>query len=88
MNLETKQTIPDSQEITKYIAESYPMLMPEPHKKEIIQMIAALHGISFFAWTFEGKPQSQHGAVAKLEKILEGDISDRYREAIKYKLRR
>ena len=80
--------IPDSVEITKYLSESYPALIPSSHQKEIHALLEKLHSINFFALTYAGKPETQEKAKAFLEQKLRSDISQRYREAIEYKLKR
>ena len=80
--------IPDSVEITKYFAKFYPSLIPESHDSEIKELLAKLHGINFYSVTFAGRPQTQENAKRHLESLLSTDISERYREALKYKIQR
>ena len=80
--------IPESADITKYLAESYPSMIPDSYGSEIRQLIDDLHGISFYAFTFAGKPQSIQGTKARLEGLQKQAISDRYRAAINTKLQR
>ncbi|KAF2171452.1 hypothetical protein M409DRAFT_18569 [Zasmidium cellare ATCC 36951] len=86
--LKTGEPLPDSVAITKYLAKSYPSMIPEPHKEKISQLLHDLHRISFFGFTFAGKPQTVGRSKGHLHEILDGDISDRYRAAIEYKLQR
>ncbi|KAK4506402.1 hypothetical protein PRZ48_000132 [Zasmidium cellare] len=88
LDVKNGSPLPDSVAITKYLAKSYPSMIPEPHAKEIAQLIHDLHGISFFGFTFAGKPQTVSRSKEHLQGFLEGDISDRYRKAIEYKLKR
>ena len=80
--------MPESVDITFHIAESYPSLIPASHEQEIKRLVRELHKISFFSLTFTGKPQTQQTGLQLLEGKLEGDISDRYRAAIKHKMKR
>ena len=81
-------TLPDSLEITKYIGRSYPSLLPESHSKQILDLLEQLHGINFYSLTFTGSPAAVEGRRDGLRKQLEGDISDRYRKAIEFKIKR
>lgn len=84
----SKNTIPDSVEITKYLARSYPTLLPASHGREIKQLLSELHGISFFSLTFAGKPQRHLASKAYLQDRLNDQISERYRATIKDKIKR
>ena len=84
----SKDTIPDSLEITKYLAKSYPSLIPASHADEIRRLLSQLHSLNYFSLSFTGRPEAPRGAKAFLEKQLGGDISERYREAIKVKVKR
>lgn len=88
--IDGKTIIPDSVEITKYLAGFYPALIPSSHQKEIYSMLERLHGINFFTLTYgePGKQSYQHKTKALLEERLSSDISQNYREAIEYKLKR
>lgn len=80
--------IPESVDITKYLAGSYPSMIPDSYGSEIGQLMDDLHGISFYAFTFAGKPQSTQATKARLEGLLREPISNRYRAAIDIKLQR
>lgn len=80
--------IPDSVDITIFMANSYSSLIPKEHEKEVKRLIYALHDINFFSLTFAGKPEMQQRNVASLEARMKEDVSERYRKAIEYKLRR
>ena len=86
--VDSDQTLPDSMEITKYFAQSYPSLIPKTAEAEILRLLKELHSINFFSLTFTGSPQFVEGRKAELLKELDGDISDRYREVIKYRVKR
>ncbi|KAH9838209.1 Glutathione S-transferase, domain-containing protein, partial [Teratosphaeria destructans] len=83
-----EKPISDSVEITKYLAGSYPTMIPKSHERPIKQMLSDLHGVSFFAFTFAGKPQSIEGSKKTLEEKLAAGVSDTYRKAIETKLKR
>ncbi|KAH8658333.1 hypothetical protein BX600DRAFT_468996 [Xylariales sp. PMI_506] len=81
--------IPDSLAITKFIAQTYPTLIPPSHTDEITGLLRDLHAINFFSLTFTGKPQGVSKSKDILQKKLEdGSISDRYRKAIAVKIDR
>ncbi len=80
--------VPDSLDITKYLSEFYPSLIPSSHQSEIYALLERLHSINFFALTYAGKPESQENSKALLQAKLRSQISDRYREAIERKLKR
>lgn len=86
--VDSHKTLPDSLEITKYFAQSYPDLMPEPYKEKIISLLQELHGINFFSLTFTGKPGPTEARKESLQKQLESDISEKYRKAIEGKIKR
>lgn len=86
--IDSTKTIPDSLVITRYIAQRYPSLIPESHAEQINSLLAELHEINFFSLTFTGQPEGVQARKAMLEKKLGESISDRYREAIKSKLKR
>lgn len=81
--------IPDSVDITWFIASRYPGLLPKEHETEIRRLVSTMHEkINFFSLTFAGKPEVQRRNVASLESKLGEDISERYRRAIEYKIQR
>ena len=86
--VDSDKTLPDSLEITKRFAESYPSLMPAQHREKIISLLEELHGINFFSLTFTNKPGPTEERKAWLQKQLESDISDQYRKAIEGKIKR
>lgn len=77
--------LPDSVAITKLMAKSYPSMIP---KKEVAQLIEELHGINFFGFTFAGKPEASDRYIARIKSLQDGQISDRYRDALDYKKKR
>ena len=86
--LDSGKPIPESVDTTKYLAEFYPSMIPKSYGNEIRQSIDDLHGISFYAFTFAGKPQGIQATKARLEGLQKTPISDRYRAAIDTKLQR
>ena len=87
-SIDGKTTIPDSLNITQFLSKFYSGLIPSSKHEEIIDMLKRLHTINFFSLTFAGKPETQEKAKARLQERLNSDISQRYREAIGYKIRR
>lgn len=86
--LTSSKTIPDSLEITKYLGKYYPSLIPDSERDKITQLLEELHSINFFALTFTGRPQVQRPNEIFLQTQLEGQISQKYRDAIHLKLER
>jgi glutathione S-transferase len=81
------ESIHESLDITTYIMERYPTLAPKSHYGDTMRLLQELHSINYFSLTFSTKPQvaaSLEGGV--LELLEHGDITDRHREALKYKL--
>jgi glutathione S-transferase len=76
-------TIPDSLKITLFMAQFYPSMIPN---KEVEALLRELHAINYYSLTFTGKPETVEGIDEALEKRLDGDIDDRYRDAINFKL--
>lgn len=81
--------IQDSLDITLYIAERYPDLMPQSHKDEIIHLLQELHSINYFSLSFSGKPEIANAVLRDpvLQLLERPDISERYRDALRYKLK-
>jgi glutathione S-transferase len=78
--------IADSLAITHYLASLYPSLIPASHKERITQALQDLHALNYFSLSFASRIHVAQGSKDAVAKRLEGDISDRYREALKYKL--
>lgn len=76
------QSIPDSVKITEYLTKFYPSLIPTSHEDEIKDLLAKIHGISFFAITFAGHPEGQQSNKRYLEELLSSRLSEKYRKAI------
>jgi glutathione S-transferase len=45
----------DSLDITKYLIQQYPSLVPEAYKEQILDLLEKLHQISYFSLTYTGK---------------------------------
>ncbi|KAK3941168.1 hypothetical protein QBC46DRAFT_383393 [Diplogelasinospora grovesii] len=76
----------DSKAITYHLAELYPNLqMPDtPSARELFER---LHAINYFSLSFSGKPSVMKDANANMERRLtDPSISDRYRQALSYKI--
>ncbi|KAM0166591.1 hypothetical protein ACHAQE_001397 [Botrytis cinerea] len=78
--------IADSLEITHWLAKLYPLLIPESYSSQINSFLERLHALNFFSLSFPGRPQVANGFKAAAEKRLAGDITERYRKALLYKI--
>jgi glutathione S-transferase len=78
--------VADSLAITHYLASLYPSLLPPSHKERITKALQDLHALNYFSLSFAGRVHVAQGSKDAVMKRLEGEISDRYREALKYKL--
>ncbi|KIY04204.1 uncharacterized protein Z520_00897 [Fonsecaea multimorphosa CBS 102226] len=82
-----KKPIADSLEITEYMAERYPSLIPKEHEQLIRRLLVDLHALNFFSLSFPGRPTVAAGMKAAVVRRLQmPGISERYREALKFKL--
>ena len=63
--------------------------MPSAYKEDITRYLQELHDLNFFSLSFAGQPGTAmtHGIVGAIQQRLEGNISQRYREALEYKLK-
>jgi glutathione S-transferase len=73
-------------DITRYLANYYPSLIPTPHQDEINARLDALHALNYFSLSFTGRAHVTEGFKAAVEQRLARDITQRYREALQYKL--
>ena len=80
------KSIADSLEITHFLAERYPSLIPASHEKEISCLLTELHALNYFSLSFEGKDYVAEGFKKSVLERLNGDISPRYRDALTFKL--
>ena len=78
--------MPDSLEITHHLAKFYPALIPESHKQQITGLLSELHSLNYFSLSFPGRENVAQGLKAAVQKRLAIEISDRYREALKFKM--
>jgi hypothetical protein len=84
--LSAAKTIPDSLQITLFLSQYYPRMIPASRNDEVATLLAELHAINYYSLTFSGKPETVEGIDKAVEQRLEGNISDRYRQALKFKL--
>ena len=69
------------------MADRYPALLPPDHKEESVRLLHDLHALNYFSLSFPGKPQIAAGFKAAVEKrMMDPSISQRYRDALAYKL--
>jgi len=80
------KAIADSVDITHYLSHFYPSLIPTSHKEQIIKGIHDLHALNYFSLSFPGRDHVAQGFKTGVEKRLSGDISERYRKALQFKL--
>jgi glutathione S-transferase len=79
--------IAGSLQITFHLADRYPGLIPANRKEEIGRLLRDLHALNYFSLTFAGKPNIAAGNKAAVVKRMEDPaISQRYRDALAYKL--
>jgi hypothetical protein len=60
--------------------------MPASHEDQIAKYLQDLHDLNYFSLTYAGRENVAQGITAGVQKLLDGQISNRYREALKYKL--
>jgi glutathione S-transferase len=48
--------IADSMEVTRYLWERHPQLLPDSHKDQILEKLNKLHEINYFSLAFSDKP--------------------------------
>ncbi|KAE9379703.1 hypothetical protein N431DRAFT_398147 [Stipitochalara longipes BDJ] len=79
--------IPDSLDITYYIAKQYPSLIPEDKKDQIIELLQELHNINYFSLSFGSRPAAVNAQTAAVnERLAQPGISEKYRKALEYKM--
>jgi len=70
-----------------YMTERYPTLLPTAHKEELGRWLHELHALNFFSLSFPGGGDMAQARKASMERRRdELGISQRYRDALKYKL--
>ncbi|KAI0889738.1 uncharacterized protein GGS22DRAFT_149038 [Annulohypoxylon maeteangense] len=78
--------MPESIDISYYLADWYPSLLPVQHKEAIRELLEELHKISFKLLTFGTQTKYPSIAVDWMrEQIQRPDISDEYKKALEYK---
>ncbi|KAJ5149555.1 hypothetical protein N7448_001133 [Penicillium atrosanguineum] len=82
-----RKPLAESQDITLYIAEHYPRLLPLALRNEIIQRLSDLHTINYFSLSFTGRPDVALGLKNRVIKALQDPKSSaKYQELLKHKL--
>ena len=82
-----EKPIADTLEITSYLLERYPDLVPEQHAGAIRELLQDVHALNYFALSFPDRPQVAEGFIKSIQdRLSQDDISDKYREALEYKL--
>jgi glutathione S-transferase len=82
-----KTPISESVDITYFLAERVPALCPPHLSLQIRQLLAELHDINYFSLTYTHKPQRASDMENSVLTLLSDlAISDRWREALKFKL--
>jgi glutathione S-transferase len=80
------EPLTDSLPITYHICELYPHLAPGENKEFIYRLLKELHAIQYLSLSFTPAQNRAGGITIAIEKLLErGDISEKYREALKWK---
>ncbi|KAI1461868.1 hypothetical protein F4805DRAFT_411221 [Annulohypoxylon moriforme] len=78
--------MPESVDISYYIADWYPSLLPPQHKQVIHELMDELHEISYRLLTFGTQTKFPSKALEWMqEQMRRTDISDEYRKALEYK---
>ncbi|KAI2473607.1 hypothetical protein F4781DRAFT_419384 [Annulohypoxylon bovei var. microspora] len=76
----------ESVDISYYIADWYPTLLPPQHKQVIEELMHELHEISYKLLTFGTQTKYPNSAFDWMRGQIERtDISDEYRKALEYK---
>jgi glutathione S-transferase len=82
-----KKPISESVDITYFLAERVPALCPPHLSRQIRYLLAELHDINYFSLTYTHKPQRASDMENSVLTLLSDPaISDRWREALKFKL--
>lgn len=77
----------ESVDISYYICARYLDLLPAEHADEIKSYVQRLHGISFYALTYETRPQHPEAMRQSLLALMNlPGISERYRTALEKKI--
>ena len=77
----------DSKDITLWVADQYPAVLPSQHKQEILSLVEELHTIPFGLLTFHHYGQRMDLITDFVgEKLHNPNTSERYRKALIYKM--
>lgn len=89
VNLQDGTIIPDSLELTYYLAKWFPDLVPDVHAEKIKSGLQRIHALPYFTLSFGGHP-AQHLPMQTMEdmrKLLaQDDLSEEYRKVLQMKL--
>jgi hypothetical protein len=79
-------TMPDSLDMTLFIALNYPDLAPISHKWQIKQFLTDLHELNYFSLSFSARPVVGLATLKKVEdRLMNTNISDVYRKLLESK---
>jgi hypothetical protein len=74
-------------DITWYLLDRYPDLLPQQREGNIRELLKAVHALNYFALSFPDRPQVAASFVKNIQdRLARDDISDEYRNALEYKL--
>ncbi|KAH0836149.1 hypothetical protein FOPE_04389 [Fonsecaea pedrosoi] len=77
----------DSADITRYLCDRYPSLLPSAHKQTIESLLEQLHNISYVTISFKPEDRRTEGVMEAVEEIMaRPETSPRYREMLQRKL--
>lgn len=80
-----EKPLPDSLNITFYIAERYPSLIPAELQDTIKEQLLELHDLNYFSLSFGARPHQAEKLLIAVDERLKGDLSDKYRGALEHK---
>ncbi|KIX95926.1 uncharacterized protein Z520_08181 [Fonsecaea multimorphosa CBS 102226] len=76
----------DSTDITQYLCDRYPSLVPPAHKQTIESLLEELHEISYVTISFKPEDRRVEGVMEAVQEIMaRPDTSPRYREMLQRK---
>jgi hypothetical protein len=79
--------IRDSLDITLWLCDRFPSLKPSEHADDITRLLRELHALNFFTLSMRNTPQVASGLEGAIhEKMSAPDLSEKHKEALKYKL--
>jgi len=80
--------ITETLDITYHLAKMYPNLIPDAHRADMERLLRELHQINYFSLSMKpdvGGPRMQK-TKSEIQQTLNGDVSERYKKALRYKL--